>query len=219
MEVNAAPGFRMHVAPSEGTPRDVAGPVMDVLFPPSRPARIPIAAITGTNGKTTTTRMVAHLLRGSGHTVGMTTTDGVHIGGRLTVRGDMTGPTSARMVLRDPSPTAAVLETARGGDAARGAGVPTLRRRGGAQRLRRPPGGPRASTRLSSWRRSSVWWSRWLPTRRCSTPTTTCAWRWPTTPRPRPSATCRCPSTTRWSANTCAPVGARWYSRAASTAR
>ena len=115
VEVNAAPGFRMHVAPSEGTPRDVAGPVIDMLFPSGTPLRIPIAAITGTNGKTTTARMVAHLLKSAGHTVGMTSTDGVYIDGRLTVKGDMTGPTGAQMVLRDPEVDCAVLETARGG--------------------------------------------------------------------------------------------------------
>jgi cyanophycin synthetase len=114
-EVNAAPGFRMHVAPTEGTPRDVAGPVIEMLFPPGTPARIPIASITGTNGKTTVTRMVAHILKMSGHTVGLCTTDGVYIDGERTVSGDMTGPVSAQMVLRDPSVDAAVLETARGG--------------------------------------------------------------------------------------------------------
>ena len=114
-EVNAGPGFRMHVAPSEGTPRDVAGPVIDMLFPPDSPSRIPIAAITGTNGKTTTSRMLAHILKLSGKTVGLTSTDGVHIDGKLSVPGDMTGPVSANMILRDPSVDAAVLETARGG--------------------------------------------------------------------------------------------------------
>jgi cyanophycin synthetase len=114
-EVNAGPGFRMHVAPSEGKPRDVAGPVIDMLFPPGTPARIPIASITGTNGKTTTSRMLAHILQMAGHTVGMTSTDGVYINGQLTVAGDMTGPVSAQMVLRDPSIDAAVMETARGG--------------------------------------------------------------------------------------------------------
>jgi cyanophycin synthetase len=114
-EVNAAPGFRMHVSPSEGTPRDVAGPVMDMLFKPGTSSRIPIAAITGTNGKTTTARMLAHIFKMSGHTVGMTSTDGVYIDGRLTVKGDMTGPMAAQMVLRDPTVDAAVLETARGG--------------------------------------------------------------------------------------------------------
>ena len=114
-EINAAPGFRMHVAPSEGTPRDVASPVIEMLFPKESPTRIPIAAITGTNGKTTTTRMLAHILKLSGYTVGMTSTDGVYIDGQLTVAGDMTGPTSAKMILRDPTVDAAVLETARGG--------------------------------------------------------------------------------------------------------
>jgi cyanophycin synthetase len=105
----------MHVAPSEGTPRDVAGPVIDMLFPPEAATRIPIAAITGTNGKTTTSRMLAHILKMTGFTVGMTSTDGVYIDGKLTVAGDMTGPTSAHMILRDPSVDAAVMETARGG--------------------------------------------------------------------------------------------------------
>jgi len=115
VEVNAAPGFRMHIAPSEGEPRDVAGPVMDMLFPDSTPRRIPIAAITGTNGKTTTTRMLAHIMKTAGHIVGFTTTDGVYIDGHLTLKGDMTGPKSAQMVLRDPDIDMAVLETARGG--------------------------------------------------------------------------------------------------------
>jgi cyanophycin synthetase len=114
-EVNAAPGFRMHVAPSEGKSRDVAGKVLDMLFPASRPSRIPIAAITGTNGKTTTTRMLAHIHKLDGKVVGMTTTDGVYLDGRLTVAGDMTGPVAARMVLTDPHVQVAVLETARGG--------------------------------------------------------------------------------------------------------
>jgi cyanophycin synthetase len=122
VEVNAAPGFRMHVAPSEGLPRDVAGPVMDMLFPPGTPTRIPIAGITGTNGKTTTSRMLAHILKGAGHTVGMTSTDGVYIDGHLSVKGDMTGPVSAHIVLRDPSVDFAVLETARGGLLKRGLG-------------------------------------------------------------------------------------------------
>jgi cyanophycin synthetase len=115
VEVNAAPGFRMHVAPSEGEPRDVSGKVMDMLFPPGTPSRIPIASITGTNGKTTTSRMLGHILKTAGHTVGMTSTDGVYIDGRLSVKGDMTGPTSAHIVLRDPTVDMAVLETARGG--------------------------------------------------------------------------------------------------------
>ncbi len=114
-EVNAGPGFRMHVAPSEGKPRDVAGPVIDMLFPKDTPAHIPIAAITGTNGKTTTSRMLAHILKLSGYAVGMTSTDGLYIDGKLTVAGDMTGPKSAQMILRDPLVDAAVMETARGG--------------------------------------------------------------------------------------------------------
>jgi cyanophycin synthetase len=115
VEINAAPGFRMHLAPTEGRPRDVAGPVIDMLFPRGTPYRIPIAAITGTNGKTTTTRMVGHILKLAGYHVGMATTDGVYIDGVLTVRGDMTGPWSSQLVLRDPTVDAAVLETARGG--------------------------------------------------------------------------------------------------------
>jgi cyanophycin synthetase len=122
-EVNAAPGFRMHVAPSEGTPRDVAGPVIDMLFPSGAPSRVPIAAITGTNGKTTTARMLAHVTKMAGHTPGLTTTDGVYIDGQRTVQGDMTGPVSARMVLADPQIDIAVLETARGGLLRAGMGV------------------------------------------------------------------------------------------------
>ncbi|MEO8636787.1 MAG: cyanophycin synthetase [Gemmatimonadales bacterium] len=114
-ELNAAPGFRMHVAPSEGKPRDVAGAVLDMLFPPGMPARIPIAAITGTNGKTTTARMLAHIHKLAGRCVGLTTTDGVYIDGQCTMKGDMTGPVATRMVLRDPSVDVAVLEIARGG--------------------------------------------------------------------------------------------------------
>ncbi|MBC8068604.1 MAG: cyanophycin synthetase [Deltaproteobacteria bacterium] len=114
-EVNAAPGFRMHVSPTEGTPRDVAAPVIDMLFPPGTPSRIPIAAITGTNGKTTVSRMLAHIQKMSGFTVGLCTTDGVYIDGERTVVGDMTGPMAAQMVLRDPRVDFAVLETARGG--------------------------------------------------------------------------------------------------------
>jgi cyanophycin synthetase len=122
-EVNAAPGFRMHVAPSEGIPRDAAGPVIDMLFPPGSPSRVPIAAVTGTNGKTTTVRMVAHIAKMAGYTPGLTTTDGVYIDGQRTVEGDMTGPVSARMVLSDPHVDLAVLETARGGLLRAGMGV------------------------------------------------------------------------------------------------
>jgi cyanophycin synthetase len=114
-EVNAAPGFRMHVAPTEGKPRDAAGPVLDMLFPKGTPSRIPIAAVTGTNGKTTTSRMLAHIHKMNGRTVGLATTDGVYIDGERTVAGDMTGPVAAQMVLKDPTVDLAVLETARGG--------------------------------------------------------------------------------------------------------
>jgi cyanophycin synthetase len=122
-EVNAAPGFRMHVAPSDGAPRDVAGPVIDMLFPAGAPSRVPIAAVTGTNGKTTTARMLAHITKMAGYTPGLTTTDGVYIDGHRTVQGDMTGPISARMVLADPQIDIAVLETARGGLLRAGMGV------------------------------------------------------------------------------------------------
>ncbi|HNS28218.1 MAG TPA: cyanophycin synthetase, partial [Steroidobacteraceae bacterium] len=122
-EVNAAPGFRMHVSPSEGISRDVAGPVIDMLFPRGAPSRVPIAAITGTNGKTTTARMLAHIAKMAGFTPGLTTTDGVYIDGQRTVQGDMTGPVSARMVLADPQIDLAVLETARGGLLRAGMGV------------------------------------------------------------------------------------------------
>src|SRR6202044_1190838 len=122
-EVNAAPGFRMHVSPSEGKGRDVAAPVVSMLFPPGASARVPIAAITGTNGKTTTARMLAHISKMSGYTPGLTTTDGVYIDGQRTVQGDMTGPMSARMVLADPQIDIAILETARGGLLRAGMGV------------------------------------------------------------------------------------------------
>jgi cyanophycin synthetase len=115
VEVNAGPGFRMHLQPLEGTPRNVAKHVIDMLFPRGQPARIPILSITGTNGKTTTARMVAHILKLNGQRVGLTTTDGIYIDGELYLKGDMTGPWSARTVLKDPTVDAAVLETARGG--------------------------------------------------------------------------------------------------------
>ena len=114
-EINAGPGMRMHIAPSEGKGRDVGGAVMDMLFPAGSPSRIPIAALTGTNGKTTTARMLAHVLKMAGHVVGQTGTDAVYIDGNVTVKGDLTGPKAAGMVLRDPTVDIAVLETARGG--------------------------------------------------------------------------------------------------------
>ncbi len=115
IEVNAAPGFRMHLSPSEGIGRNVAEHVIDMLFPPGTETRIPIFAITGTNGKTTTTRLIAHILKGSGRTVGFTTTDGTYIQNQQIVQGDNTGPVSAQLVLKDPTVDVAVLETARGG--------------------------------------------------------------------------------------------------------
>ena len=115
LEVNAAPGFRMHLAPTDGLPRNVAAPVVDLLFPPNAPFRIPIVAITGTNGKTTTTRLIAHMAAAQGHRVGYTTTDGIYIQGQMLEKGDTTGSQSAEFVLRDPTVDFAVLETARGG--------------------------------------------------------------------------------------------------------
>lgn len=115
VEVNAAPGFRMHFCPSEGIPRNVAEPVLDMLFPPGSASRIPILAVTGTNGKTTTTRLLAHIFKQTGRTVGYTTTDGIYIGGYLVEKGDTTGPQSAQTILQDPTVEVAILETARGG--------------------------------------------------------------------------------------------------------
>jgi cyanophycin synthetase len=115
LEVNAAPGFRMHIDPAEGLPRNIAEPVIDMLYPPGSTARIPIIAVTGTNGKTTTTRLMAHMVKTMGHKVGYTTTDGVYIQNQLMMRGDCTGPVSAEFVLKDPTVDFAVLESARGG--------------------------------------------------------------------------------------------------------
>lgn len=115
LEVNAAPGFRMHIAPTDGLPRNVAEPVIDMLFPPGTSSRIPIIAVTGTNGKTTTTRLMAHMVKTMGHKVGFTTTDGIYIQNRMLQAGDCTGPVSAEFVLKDPTVDFAVLETARGG--------------------------------------------------------------------------------------------------------
>lgn len=115
LEVNAAPGFRMHLDPTVGLPRNVAEPVIDMLYPPGSPARIPIVAVTGTNGKTTTTRLIAHIMKGVGYHVGYTTSDGIYVQNRMLEKGDCTGPKSAKFVLRDPTVDFAVLETARGG--------------------------------------------------------------------------------------------------------
>jgi cyanophycin synthetase len=115
LEVNAAPGFRMHLAPSEGLPRNVAAPVIDMLYPLGKPSRIPIIAITGTNGKTTTTRLIAHIVKNNGFRVGFTTSDGIYIQNHLMEKGDTTGPISAEYILKDPNVEFAVLETARGG--------------------------------------------------------------------------------------------------------
>ena len=115
IEVNASPGLRMHTDPDVGTPRDVPGAILDMLYPPGSETRIPVVAITGTNGKTTTTRLIAHLFRQTGRSVGFTTTDGVYFQETLLMSGDLTGPFSANIVLADPRVDVAVLETARGG--------------------------------------------------------------------------------------------------------
>ncbi|NJN75623.1 MAG: cyanophycin synthetase [Synechococcaceae cyanobacterium RL_1_2] len=115
VEVNAAPGFRMHAAPSRGLPRNVGAPVLDMLYANTPSPRIPIIAITGTNGKTTTTRLTAHIYRQTGQVVGYTTTDGIYLGEYLVEKGDNTGPLSAGVILQDPTVEVAVLECARGG--------------------------------------------------------------------------------------------------------
>jgi cyanophycin synthetase len=115
VEVNAAPGFRMHTHPTEGEPQYVARPVIDLLFPAGSPSRIPIVAVTGSNGKTTTVRMIAHVMKNMGHKVGLTSTDGILIDGRLTKRVDASGPRSAQTVLQNPRVDFAVFEVARGG--------------------------------------------------------------------------------------------------------
>jgi cyanophycin synthetase len=115
IEVNAAPGVRMHTHPTEGEPRNVGAPIIDMLYPPGAPTTIPVISVTGTNGKTTTVRLIAHIFRHTGKTVGFTTTDGVYFNNRLVIEGDMTGPFSANIILSNPTVDVAVLETARGG--------------------------------------------------------------------------------------------------------
>jgi cyanophycin synthetase len=115
IEVNAGPGIRMHTHPSEGRPRNVAAPIVDMLYPPGVESTIPVIAVTGTNGKTTVTRLIAHLFRVSENVVGFTTTDGTYLGNRMVIEGDMTGPFSANIILSNPTVDIAVLETARGG--------------------------------------------------------------------------------------------------------
>jgi cyanophycin synthetase len=122
LELNASPGLRMHQSPTEGRPRDVAAAVVDSLYPPGAPARIPVVSVTGTNGKTTTVRMIGQMLSQAGLRVGASCTEGVFIGGRLVYQADASGPRSAEMVLDDPAVEAAVLETARGGIVKRGLG-------------------------------------------------------------------------------------------------
>nr|ANY58054.1 Cyanophycin synthetase [uncultured bacterium] len=122
IELNAAPGLRMHEHPSHGKARPVAAHIIDWLFPPGTPSRIPLISITGTNGKTTCSRLTAHIMAQTGQTVGLTTTEGIYIGGKCVEQGDTTGPGSARIVLSDPTVDVAVLETARGGIVRRGLG-------------------------------------------------------------------------------------------------
>lgn len=115
IEVNAGPGIRMHTHPTEGTPRNVGAPIIDMLYPPGKKATIPVIAVTGTNGKTTTVRLLAHLFRLGDRVVGFTTTDGTYLQNRMVLEGDMTGPFSANIILSNPTVDIAILETARGG--------------------------------------------------------------------------------------------------------
>jgi cyanophycin synthetase len=115
VEVNAAPGLRMHLDPSYGKGRDVGKVVIDTMFPPGETGRIPVVAVAGTNGKTTTVRLIAHLIAQTGKRLGMTTTDGVYVQGRRIDTGDCSGPKSAKNILLHPDVDAAVFETARGG--------------------------------------------------------------------------------------------------------
>lgn len=115
IEVNSSPGIRMHLFPTEGIARNVAQPIVDMLFPNGTKGRIPIISVTGTNGKTTVTRIISHVLSLTGKTTGMSTTEGIYIGGGCVERGDTTGARSARTILADPAVEVAVLEIARGG--------------------------------------------------------------------------------------------------------
>jgi cyanophycin synthetase len=123
IEVNASPGFRMHLRPAEGKNRDVARPVLDCLYPRGAPTQVPVAMITGTNGKSTTVRMLAHILRGEGKNVGFTSTSGIYVNEECICKGDASGPKSARLLLREPTIDVAILETARGGILREGLGV------------------------------------------------------------------------------------------------
>ncbi len=115
VEVNSSPGLRAHLEPAEGQPRPVAEAILDSIFPDGQNGRIPLVAVTGVNGKTTTTRLIAHILATHGPTVGMTCTDGIFVGDRRIEAGDCSGPRSARAILLNPKVEAAVLECARGG--------------------------------------------------------------------------------------------------------
>lgn len=115
IEVNAGPGIRMHTHPTEGQSRNVGAPIIDMLYPPGTKSTIPVIAVTGTNGKTTTVRLIAHLFRTGDNVVGFTTTDGTYLQNRMVLEGDMTGPFSANIILSNPTVDIAVLETARGG--------------------------------------------------------------------------------------------------------
>ncbi|MFN7795818.1 MAG: cyanophycin synthetase [Planctomycetota bacterium] len=115
VEVNAGPGLRMHIEPSSGSPRPVGESIIEMMYPGPSNGRIPIVSVTGVNGKTTTTRLIAHIVASTGKKVGMTCTDGIYVGGRRIDSGDCSGPQSGRSVLMNPFVEAAVLETARGG--------------------------------------------------------------------------------------------------------
>ena len=171
-EINAGPGMRMHIAPSEGKGRDVGGAVMDMLFPAGTPARIPIAALTGTNGKTTTARMLAHVLKMAGHVVGQTSTDAVYIDGNVTVKGDMTGPKSAVAWCCATRPS--TWRCSRPPAAASSAPASATASATSAPCSTSPPttSASAASTRSRSSPRSSAWWSRSPRTPPSSTPTT-----------------------------------------------